>query len=240
MVVFFSKKKKAALTFKCIPMGTFCHNCWNAYFCWAFETDTWALARCRYLKNWRRCLRISGFTLTFLVVPNKAVQRCYKRFFIHNGNLKLVAAKISVKLSFTVKAIQGKLHFKTTICNHFSSMFIYTHAKIQLYHGSNRGKNQTRPTWNHHLLYGELHPWGHCSQGVLDAVVEQKGVEGEAAWVDEGRYQVLRIVEERQGAHVPVDMRLTISSKQTPRRNIILAFSRRLKNNSNKGSMPCV
>ena len=88
----------------------------------------------------------------------------------------------------------------------------------------NHGTNQTTPTWNQHLLHGELHPGGHGSQGVLDAVVEQEGVEGQAAGVDDGSHQVLRVVEEGQGAHVPVHERA--GQRQTNRSlNLILALS---------------
>lgn len=59
------------------------------------------------------------------------------------------------------------------------------------------------PTWNGELLHDELHPGGDGGQRVLHAVVEEEGVQRQAVRVDDGRHQVLGVVEEGQGAHVP-------------------------------------
>lgn len=61
------------------------------------------------------------------------------------------------------------------------------------------------PTWNGQLLHNELHPWWDSSQRVLHTVVEQEWVQRQAARVDDGRYQILGVMEERQGTHVPAE-----------------------------------
>lgn len=61
------------------------------------------------------------------------------------------------------------------------------------------------PTWNGQLLHNELHPWWDSSQRVLHTVVEQEWVQRQAARVDDGCYQILGVMEERQGTHVPAE-----------------------------------
>lgn len=62
-------------------------------------------------------------------------------------------------------------------------------------------------TWDSQLLHGELQPRGDGGQRVLHTVIEEEGVQRQAVRVDDGRYQVLRVMEERQRAHVPGERR---------------------------------
>lgn len=70
--------------------------------------------------------------------------------------------------------------------------------------GQSQGGTE-RPTWEEELLQRELHPGGEGGQVVLEAVVEQEGVQREAARVVDGCHQILRVVKKGQGAHIPAE-----------------------------------
>lgn len=66
-----------------------------------------------------------------------------------------------------------------------------------------RGRRGTL-TWPKDVFQRELDPGRKSGHGVLQTVVEEEGVQGQALGVAHGRDQVLRVVEQRQRAHVPV------------------------------------
>lgn len=84
---------------------------------------------------------------------------------------------------------------------------------------SKKSERSGRSTWEEEFLDHELYPWGRGCYSILHTVVQQEGIQGQATRVNDGRHQVLGVVEEGQGTHVPVREAslLRWSSRQNPR-----------------------